>query len=62
MKETYGDKRRTKIVKGKINEISDEDLIAQEETLITITHSGYVKEYHLQHIKHKRGEERNIWW
>ena len=43
MKETYGDKRRTKIVKGKINEISDEDLIAQEETLITITHSGYVK-------------------
>ena len=43
MKETDGDKRRTKIVKGKINEISDEDLIAQEETLITITHSGYVK-------------------
>jgi len=43
MKETYGDKRRTKIVKGKINEISDEDLIAQEETLITITHTGYVK-------------------
>lgn len=43
IKEVYGDKRRTKVVKGKINEISEEDLIAQEETLITITHSGYVK-------------------
>jgi len=43
IKETYGDKRRTRVIKGKINEISDEDLVAQEETLITITHSGYVK-------------------
>ncbi len=43
IKEAYSDKRRTKVVKGKINEISEEDMIAQEETLITITHSGYVK-------------------
>ncbi|HNW23145.1 MAG TPA: DNA gyrase subunit A [Candidatus Dojkabacteria bacterium] len=43
IKETYGDSRKTKVVKGKVNEISEEDLIAQEETLITITHSGYVK-------------------
>jgi len=75
MKETYGDKRRTKIVKGKINEISDEDLIAQEETLITITHSGYVKNINnnnsLRICKKsttfnisntKEGRERNIWW
>ncbi len=43
VKEKYGDKRKTKVVKGKIDEISEEDLIAKEETLITITHSGYVK-------------------
>jgi len=43
IKEKYGDKRRTRVVKGKIDEISEEDLIANEETLITITHSGYVK-------------------
>jgi DNA gyrase subunit A len=43
IKETYSDKRRTRVVKGKVNEISEEDMIAQEETLITITHSGYVK-------------------
>ncbi len=43
IKEKYGDKRRTKVIKGKIDEISEEDMIANEETLITITHSGYVK-------------------
>ncbi|KKP65472.1 MAG: gyrase subunit A protein [candidate division WS6 bacterium GW2011_GWE1_34_7] len=43
IKESYADKRRSRVVKGKINEISEEDMIAQEETLITITHSGYVK-------------------
>lgn len=43
IKERFGDKRRTKVVKGKIDEISEEDLVANEETLITITHSGYVK-------------------
>lgn len=43
IKDTYGDPRKTKVVKGKIDEISEEDMIAQEETLITITHSGYVK-------------------
>jgi DNA gyrase subunit A len=43
IKEKYADKRRTKVVKGKVDELSEEDLIANEETLITITHSGYVK-------------------
>lgn len=43
IKERFGDKRRTKVVKGKIDEISEEDLVANEETLVTITHSGYVK-------------------
>ena len=43
IKERFGDKRRTKVVKGKVGEISEEDLIANEQTLITITHSGYVK-------------------
>jgi DNA gyrase subunit A len=43
IKEKYGDKRRTKVVKGKIDEISEEDMIASEDTLVTITHSGYIK-------------------
>ena len=43
IKERYGDERRTKVVKGKIDEISEEDMVASEDTLVTITHSGYIK-------------------
>lgn len=43
VKEKFGDARRTKIYKQKIGEFSEEDLIAKEETLITLTKTGYVK-------------------
>jgi DNA gyrase subunit A len=43
IKETYGDERKTKVVKGKVGEINEEDMVASEETLVTITNSGYVK-------------------
>ncbi len=41
--ETYGDDRRTKLNKGKIGEISEEDLIPNEPAIITYTESGYIK-------------------
>lgn len=41
--EKHGDDRRTKVVKGKVDEISEEDLVASEETLVTISHQGYIK-------------------
>jgi len=40
---TYGDERRTKLVKGKVGEFSEEDLVANETTVITLTESGYIK-------------------
>jgi DNA gyrase subunit A len=43
IKQKYSDERRTKVVKGKVDEISEEDMIASEDTLVTITHSGYIK-------------------
>jgi len=43
VKAKFGDTRRTKIYKQKIGEFSEEDLIAKEETLITVTRTGYVK-------------------
>lgn len=43
MIDTYGDDRRTKVVKGKVGEFSEEDLVANEETVITLTESGYIK-------------------
>jgi len=42
MKEKYGDKRRTKIA-AKVEQLDIEDLIAEEEVIVTISHSGYVK-------------------
>lgn len=39
----YGDDRRTKLVKGKAGEFSEEDLVANEETVITLTATGYIK-------------------
>lgn len=43
LKEKYGDERRTKIYKHAVGEFSEEDLVAKEETLITVTKTGYVK-------------------
>ncbi len=43
IKEKYGDERRTKIVKGGVKNISDEDLIANKESVLVFTKGGYVK-------------------
>lgn len=43
LKQTYGDERRTKVIKGKVGEFSDLDLIPREEMIVTITESGYIK-------------------
>jgi DNA gyrase subunit A len=43
LKEKHGDERRTKVIKGKVDEISEEDMVPSEDTFITISHSGYVK-------------------
>jgi len=43
LKEKFSDARLTKIYKQKIGEFSEADLIPKEETLITITKTGYIK-------------------
>jgi len=43
VRETYGDDRRTKVYVHKIGEISEADLIPDEEVAITLTNSGYIK-------------------
>jgi len=43
LKEKFADARKTKIYKAKIGEFSEEDLVAKEETLITVTKTGYIK-------------------
>ncbi len=44
MKEKYGDDRRTEII-YKAEEFSIEDMIAEEEVVVTISHSGFIKRF-----------------
>ncbi|MCD2257156.1 DNA gyrase subunit A [Agrilactobacillus fermenti] len=39
----FGDARRTELLVGEVLSIEDEDLIEEEESVITLTHNGYVK-------------------
>ena len=41
--EKFGDDRRTKIVKGGVKNLSPEDLVADEESVLVLTQGGYVK-------------------
>ncbi len=41
--ERYGDDRRTKVLRGFDGDMSMEDLIPEEEVVVTITRGGYVK-------------------
>jgi len=43
LKEKYGDARKTKVYKSKVGEFSDEQLIPNEEMIITMTETGYIK-------------------
>ena len=56
LKEEFGDERRTKVKEERLDEFKLEDLIPQEQTIITITQSGYVKRVKLSTYKtQKRG-------
>ncbi|MFO7675487.1 MAG: DNA gyrase subunit A [bacterium] len=43
LKKKFGDDRRTEIVAGQIEDLSVEDLIDEEDMVVTITHRGYIK-------------------
>lgn len=43
IREKYGDDRRTRVIKGGVKEINDEDLIPDVENVLVLTQGGYVK-------------------
>ncbi|POA00972.1 DNA gyrase subunit A [Staphylococcus massiliensis CCUG 55927] len=43
IKERFGDERRTEIQIGGIDHIEDEDLIPEEQIVITLSHNNYIK-------------------
>lgn len=45
LKEKYGDDRRTRLIKGKVGEINEADLIAKEDVIVTVSEQGYIKRF-----------------
>lgn len=43
IKDKYSDDRRTRVYKQKVGEFNEEDLVANETTIVTITDGGYIK-------------------
>ncbi|MBI2613157.1 MAG: DNA gyrase subunit A [Candidatus Levybacteria bacterium] len=58
LKEKFADPRRTKVYKSKVGEFSEEDLIPNEPTVMTITNSGYIKRQSLNsfRVQHRGGK------
>jgi len=55
LKRKYGDARRTDIV-GEVEELEIEDLIADEDVVVTVSHGGYIKRLPVSaYRKQKRG-------
>jgi DNA gyrase subunit A len=43
LKGRYGDERRTRIVKNELGKLSDEDLVPDEQVVVTLTSANYIK-------------------
>lgn len=43
IKEKYGDDRKTRVIKGGVKILSDEDLVPEKESVLVFTSGGYVK-------------------
>jgi DNA gyrase subunit A len=43
LRKQYGDERRTKVVPSELGKMSDEDLIADEQVVVTLTAANYIK-------------------
>jgi DNA gyrase subunit A len=43
IKKSYADERRTKIISGELGKMSDEDLVPDEQVVVTLTSANYVK-------------------
>jgi DNA gyrase subunit A len=59
LQKKHGDERRTEIVVG-LGELEVEDLIAEEDMVITISHSGYIKRLPVSTYRRQRRGGRGV--
>jgi len=51
LKERYGDERKTKVIPSELGKMSDEDLIADEQVVVTLTSANYIKRSQISEYK-----------
>lgn len=51
VKKQYGDERRTRVVDNELGRLSDEDLIAEEQVVVTLTSANYIKRSNVAEYK-----------
>jgi DNA gyrase subunit A len=51
IKEQFGDERRTKVVPQELDKLSDEDLIPDEQVVVTLTSANYIKRSSINEYK-----------
>ena len=56
----YGDDRRTELMVGEALSIEDEDLIEEEEVVITLSHNGYMKRMPITEFKTQNRGGRGV--
>ncbi|MET0040175.1 DNA gyrase subunit A [Limosilactobacillus fermentum] len=56
----FGDERRTELQVGDISNIEDEDLIEEEDIIVTLTHNGYVKRVPVDEFKAQNRGGRGV--
>lgn len=60
IREKYGDDRRTEIIDKGAADFNVEDLIAEEDMAITISHNGYIKRLPLESYRQQRRGGRGV--
>ncbi|MCH8026350.1 MAG: DNA gyrase subunit A [Chloroflexi bacterium] len=60
LKKTYGDERKTQIVAQEAEQFSDEDLVAHQEIVITLSQRGYIKRLPLETYRPQHRGGRGI--
>lgn len=51
LKKQYGDERRTQVIASELNKLSDEDLVPDEQVVVTLTSANYIKRSTLAEYK-----------
>src|SRR5699024_10768200 len=64
IRDRYGDDRRTEITLGNLSDIEDEDLIPEEQIVVTLSYNNYIKRlpsstYPAQHRSEHGGQGTN---